>query len=1614
MTISNQIISFKLSGINYSGTSTALNYTASVDPGICLASKALVVNSNKGLTGIGSLSIDGLVTAATFAGTLTTAAQPNITSIGTLSNSTISGNLLLNGHNGTTSGLTLASVLVTSSAPQLNYNDITSVGVGQASKTVVLDANRNINNINSITTANLITTNLTLGGTQLNISGTQINYASVTTPGIAEASKALVLNSSNNITGINSLSSTIITATNLNGTIQTASQPNITSIGTLSSLSLAGGISGLTDLTLSGNLTGATTVSATNLTGLITTAAQPNITSVGTLNNLSVNGTLVTSILNVDTLSINSSAITASAAQINTLTGVTAGTTTASKVLVVDASRNLVNLNSLTATSIVATNLTGSLQNASQPNVTSVGTLTSLTLGGVISGVTNLTMSGTLSGASVLSATTLTGLLSTAAQTNITSLGVLSSLRVTSNLALGTTTPARQMEINSSTGNCLRLSYNAPTGSATNYADLLVNSTGDLILTSSSNKLNLSSKVIIGGSSSINELQFNGVIGDSGSEGFTYITERLYGGNDFSELLLYKGNDTGGASGPDRIRMRAGELRFQIFPSVETYSSFNDNGNAMIIASNGRVGINTTSPSQQLEINSTSGNCLRLTYNDGDGSATNFTDLVVNSSGALYLMSSNNSVIVGSGNDTAQVFTVGPINSSATVGTLRFLNFSGANYIQSGVNTTSGSSADLVFSDFAQGIIDSNRKIIFKAGGKAGFGTSTPARQLDINATDGNCLRLSFNAPDGSATTFCDYSLSNVGQMSFTVAGSSPSFTFLGANVIATIATAAQPNITSLGTLTSLTLSGALSGVTNLSMSGNLTGATSISATSLVGTLTTVAQPNITSVGILPNLLVGTNAKFGVASSSPQDIVHIEGSSNSFIGLQIENRNATATSSGTKISFAGFSSSNDNYEIARIAAITTTSGTPSSFQFGSLGFYTRGTDLSTNANERMRITNTGNVGINTTSPSFPLDVNGASRALQVLAGTSTDTTSTRLISALDSNIGTATRFITLGKANSVNNQFEIGYQHKVDGSATNVATLGFNGASASARMFMLASGLFGFGTSNPDKEVEINSATGDCLRLTYNDADGSAGTYADILMGSNGNLILNPTGNFVTSNKKIQTTVAGSGFSHLVSGCELGSFVESNGSAAFMGTTTPQPFNLMTNFTAKMTITPAGNVGIANTSPAYLFDVNGTAQVNQLLVGTSTDTGRMISALDSTMTNSTVRGFTLGKANSQNNQAEITYMHLTDGGSNNYLSLGLHSSPNVLNIVGGTACVGINTVSPAYSLQVNGISAGNQFYSPLSTSLGKYNSNWVSAGYFGIGPDTNSTDNTIRLGIVTSAGGAWQTSGYGGYANVKCANITSTGDIMVNSGRCSITADGFGYSHFSGTGSELNTICNNSGCGIGSYSNHPFYLYTNNSVKMTILQNGNVGIGTTNPNCPLQVVGSASQTVTNAAGFNGFSTGTRTGIAISANFSNDITASTIWAFSDRRLKYDFNSLESDFCKDFIMKTEPLSYKFKAENGQVKYGYVAQEVFKAGFENLIQFVDQEGLEGDVEDDGFVNPENKKMVLSYEGIIPILAKNIKNLYEENEVLKNENSELKKSINEILQRLSNLESK
>jgi len=65
------------------------------------------------------------------------------------------------------------------------------------------------------------------------------------------------------ISGINITGDTV-TGNVLDGILSTAAQPNITSVGTLTTLTMSGGITGVTTLSMSGALTGVTTIAASD------------------------------------------------------------------------------------------------------------------------------------------------------------------------------------------------------------------------------------------------------------------------------------------------------------------------------------------------------------------------------------------------------------------------------------------------------------------------------------------------------------------------------------------------------------------------------------------------------------------------------------------------------------------------------------------------------------------------------------------------------------------------------------------------------------------------------------------------------------------------------------------------------------------------------------------------------------------------------------------------------------------------------------------------------------------------------------------------------------------------------------------------------------------------------------------------------------------------------------------------------------------------------------------------------------------------------------------------------------------------------------------------------
>ena len=87
-------------------------------------------------------------------------------------------------------------------------------------------------------------------------------------------------------------------------------------------------------------------------------------------------------------------------------------------------------------------------------------------------------------------------------------------------------------------------------------------------------------------------------------------------------------------------------------------------------------------------------------------------------------------------------------------------------------------------------------------------------------------------------------------------------------------------------------------------------------------------------------------------------------------------------------------------------------------------------------------------------------------------------------------------------------------------------------------------GNWGFNSTAPDRALEINTSTGNALRLTYNDSDGSATNYADFLMASDGALSI------TTAGTDEDITIQGGTFRNAL-------FIDDSSSRVGIGTSTP-------------------------------------------------------------------------------------------------------------------------------------------------------------------------------------------------------------------------------------------------------------------------------------------------------------------------------------------------------------------------------------------------------------------------------------------------------------------------
>ena len=248
--------------------------TISVDATPSLVNSAIVSRDANGsfAANVITATLSGAATSAATAGTVTSNIQSAITQVGTLTALTVSGNT--NSGNLRTAGLISATGNITGNYILGNGSLLTSLTGANVSGTVA--------NATYATSAGSATSATTA--------------ATVTTaaqPNITSVGTLTSLSSSGNITASYFLGN----GSQLTGIVSSYGNSNVNTLLSAwgsNTLSTTGNITGGNILTAglvssTGNITGGN-LSGTNIVGTLTTAAQTNITSVGTLTSLSVSG----------------------------------------------------------------------------------------------------------------------------------------------------------------------------------------------------------------------------------------------------------------------------------------------------------------------------------------------------------------------------------------------------------------------------------------------------------------------------------------------------------------------------------------------------------------------------------------------------------------------------------------------------------------------------------------------------------------------------------------------------------------------------------------------------------------------------------------------------------------------------------------------------------------------------------------------------------------------------------------------------------------------------------------------------------------------------------------------------------------------------------------------------------------------------------------------------------------------------------------------------------------------------------------------------------------------------------------------------------------------------
>jgi hypothetical protein len=838
------------------------------------------IGSGNNLSNIQGANVSGAVPSATTAITVTSNAQPNITSLGTLTSLSVTGNIVSGNANlgnsatanyfiGSGNNLSnIQSANITGTVANANYaayagdvvnasqSNITSLGTLTS---VSVSGNANIGNIGTgiiTATGNITGANLITGGTLSvtgnanvgNIGAIGVYATTLSATGNANVGNigaigvyATTLSATGNA-NVGNIGATGVVATTLEGSLTTNAQPNITSIGILTSISVSGnaniGNIGTGIITATGNITGANLITG----GTLSVTGNTTVGNLSVLGNLTAGNIVVDSIVNgnsnVDITNLNGNitmGVNGNAdVFIATGTGVSVtGTLNASANItspqlisnivtgtapfVVSSTTQVANLSVATAGSA---NLAGTVTTNAQPNITSIGNLVGLTVSNS-SGVVNLS------------------------NTADVTLGTVANLHIAGGAN-------NQVLLTDGAGNLTWASYVGVSITAANN-EVIFNNSGNLVGSSSftfNNATNTLNATNITGTTI--SASGNANAGNLGISGLFFASGNINGGNlGTGGLITASGNIQGANLITGGIISAIGNANVgNIGATNGVFTNVSGNGSSLISI----TGANVTGAVSY----ATTANSVAVANISGIGNIAT-VNLDGNVSNILY----GNGVFAG---------------PSSAVANANYSNFAGTAYSVSGANVT-GTVANATFAT--------------SAGSATTAGTVTTAAQPNITSVgtltslsvSGNITSGNISATNHTGTTsnitgqyittlatgtapLVVTSTTQVANLNVATAGTAGSATTAG-----TVTTAAQPNITSVGTLTSVSISGNAN-VGNLGtggliiVTGNVTGANVIANSYIIRSVNAAVSAAGSTQGTATILAKEFNRVSTVASGS--------------------------------------------------------------------------------------------------------------------------------------------------------------------------------------------------------------------------------------------------------------------------------------------------------------------------------------------------------------------------------------------------------------------------------------------------------------------------------------------------------------------------------------------------------------------------------------------------------------------------------------------------------------------------------------------------------------------------------------------------------------------------